>query len=230
MAELPRPDDAADALAVAVCTAHAASRARRAAGSRRVIASLEGDGRGRLGHLARPRGRRRRLPRPRRARRRWPGLRTGRARKLHTHHLVREDHAGALRLPQHGGAGLLRAPHHRQRRRPQGRPGHRLVAARGRPRAGHPAGRRGRPDGRPRRRQAAGRAHRPGAAREGRRGRPGRARRAAAPSRRSWPRSRRSATPRGRVARRRARRWPACPPSASLEDRVKEALRALRRD
>ncbi len=203
LAELPRPDDAADALAVAVCLAHALSaRGLRAAPGDRVA-----------------RGGRRRRSAPIR----WcsrsggvgyrvfcgPGTLAGPdvgqadAQAAHPPPRAR-GRPGAVRLPHDRGAGLLRAAHHGHRRRAQGRAWPSSRRARGRPAAGHPAGRRGGPDGGQRRRQAAGGADRAGA-RARRSPRP--ARRLASPERaarpvgsgrsRSSPRSRRSATRRG---------------------------------
>ena len=96
MAVLPRPDDAADALAVAICPAHGQRAACRADLQSRVISARcdclrrwhRGVDRGRF---RRARGRRRRLPhllRPGHARR---PARRARSRALYTHHLVRED-------------------------------------------------------------------------------------------------------------------------------------------
>ena len=150
MTMLPRPDDAADALAVAICIAHGQRAARgldvppdsaRSAQSA-VIAFVEGRVVVDRRRFGRRRRRRRRLPRL---------LRTGHADRAARRRSRPTAHpppgargpAGAVRLPHDRGAWLLRAADHGHRRRPEGRPGDRLVAAGGRPAAGHPAGRRG---------------------------------------------------------------------------------------
>ena len=69
MAELPRPDDAADALAVAVCTAHAATPAIAGRADDRLARGRRG---GRVGDLPGPRGRRRRATASTLGRARWP--------------------------------------------------------------------------------------------------------------------------------------------------------------
>ncbi len=163
--------------------------------------------------------------------------RVGEQLHLHTHHLVREDLQALYGFRSDEELGFFELLMTVTGVGPQGGPGHRLVARRGRPAAGHPAGRRGRPDGRQRGRQAARGAHRAGAQGEGRRGR--RRRRAggvaAAPRRRSWRRSRPWATPRGeareaardrrqrqsaRVRRSRSASRPPCGPCAATERRA----------
>ena len=187
LARVPTPDDAADALAVAICVANrerggdqqvatASSiarpsprspvvrrlRPRRARGAdpgarrcqgrapacsgprRRatqpVIALGRRRRRGHRGRFARPRGRRDRLPGLRRAG--GPGLGPGRrpAQALHPPPRARGP-AGAVRVPHARGARLLRAAADGHRGRAEGRPGDRRQPAGRRPPAGdHRAG------------------------------------------------------------------------------------------
>ena len=256
LAESATPDDAADALAIAIWVANteragrqrrtaavhgtvAADRARspaarhryeravrealapsgpakrsapagrddRVSGAPRVIASRRGRGRRRRGGFARHRGRRDRLPGVRGAggpRHRAPG------RPAQAPHLPPRPRgpAGAVRLPDARGARVLQPAPHGDRRRAQGRAGHRRLPAHRRPPARDPpAG----PGGAGRRSRGSARSSPSGSSSSSRRRsrRPAwrrRARRLAgstAARARSWPRSRPSATPWARRARRR---------------------------
>ena len=232
---LPRPDDAADALAIAICTAHA----YRAEAAARMIVTLTGTVAaitadslvlevGGVGYrvYAGPRT--------------LSQARVGAHQHLHTHHLVREDLQALYGFRSAEELGFFELLMTVTGVGPKVALA--IVSSRAvpRPPAGHPAGRRGGAHGRQRRGQAARRAHHPGAQGEGRRGRPGgrrgggRGDRGDAggddPGRGRGARWWRLATAPRRRARRPASGVLASAPGASLEDRVKAALRTLRRE
>ena len=124
LTEEPRPDHAADALAVAICHANCAPLRARPRGGRRDDRAAARRGRGAPRRPRRGALRQRRLPRGRLGGDAPPRPR-GRARRstLHTHLIVARRRARALRLPLRAGARSVPDAALRAGGRPEGRAG-----------------------------------------------------------------------------------------------------------